>query len=260
MNLVIGNTSQLSKYFPYDYIKLSSRDISEHIFKSEFESAYITFAKQNVFDDNDTDFNEVNFYNTINIIEKLLDNNCKKIVVYTTCEMFNNVGGPIGVDTKPNFKPKNKNYTNYIVSKYNLMQKIIRMREVDSKWNNVIIVHPFNFESKYKNKQFLFGKITDSITNKKIIEIGDTYFYRDITHAKHIVKMSIESKKDIVAGSGKLYFVNDVIRQIYKEVDMDYNYYVKETVFGKTNKPINYADVHTDFDFVKDFVNEFKLQ
>ena len=40
--------------------------------------------------------------------------------------------------------------------------------------------------------------------------------------------VSIKSKSDEIVGSGRLYYVNDFIRDIYKNFDMDYEYYVKE--------------------------------
>ena len=43
-NLVIGNTSQLSKYFPDDYRKISSRNINDNDLHGKWDSVYITFA------------------------------------------------------------------------------------------------------------------------------------------------------------------------------------------------------------------------
>ena len=54
---------------------------------------------------------------------------------------------------------------------------------------NIITVYPFNFNSKFRSETFLFGKIFDSIINRKKIEIGSTYYYRDILHAKYVASL-----------------------------------------------------------------------
>ena len=105
-------------------------------------------------------------------------------------------------------------------------------------YDKVIIIHPFYFNSVHRNKYFLFGRIFDSIINKKKIEIGNTYYYRDMVHTKYMVDKSIESITDNIVGSGRLYFVNDFIRDLYKHFDMNYDYFVKEKIDDDT-RPTN---------------------
>jgi nucleoside-diphosphate-sugar epimerase len=258
MNLVIGNTSQLSKYFPEDYVKIPSRNIDDEIFLKKWDSVYITFAKQNVFENTNENFIEINTHYTLDIINKLLDN-CNKIVVYTTCEMFNNIYGPINIDIVPSFKPKfNNNYTNYILSKFLLNQIIKNNRKKDNRWEKVIIIHPFNFESVYKNKYFLFGKITNSILNKEKIEIYDIDFYKDLLHASRVVEESINAQTDCVIGSGQLINVKDTIKKIYNFFNMDYNDYVKE--LPSSNKKYNfyYSENKLNYSFFDDMVLDLK--
>jgi len=257
-NLVIGDTSQLSKYFPEDYIKISSRRIKNEIFNKKWNSVYITFAKQNVFEDGNENFVDINTFFTLDIISKLLDNT-NKIVVYTTCEIFNNVYGPIDVDTQPSFVPKkNANYTNYILSKYLLAQYIKENRKKDKRWERVLIIHPFNFESIHKNSYFLFGKITNSILKKEKIEIFDIDFYKDLLHASRMVEQSILADNDCVVGSGKLINVEETVKRIYNFFDMDFYEYVKvvKTSFDKRN--FYYSRKKLYYDFTEDMISDLK--
>jgi hypothetical protein len=99
----------------------------------------------------------------------------------------------------------------------------------------VFIIYPFNFNSIYRSDDFLFGKIFNSIINKKKIEIGYTYFYRDIVHPKFVVDKSISARGHEIIGSGRLTFVNDFIRDLYQHYQMDYDEYVIEN-FDKYNE------------------------
>jgi len=152
-NLVIGNTSQLSYYFPDDYIKISSRNIDFDKYKNDkFDRVYITFAEQRTFIENDDQlFININFYYTIKVIDFFKDR-CNKIVYYSTCELWNNCEGPIDLSLNYSY-----NYSPYIKSKEMISNYI------KENYNNVIIIYPFNFNSPYRKKGFLFSKIFDSI-------------------------------------------------------------------------------------------------
>jgi nucleoside-diphosphate-sugar epimerase len=222
-NLIIGNTSQLSHFFPNDYEKISSRDVNiEYLKDNKWDSVYLTFAEQRT-SMNDVDFITPNYTYTKEIIDNLV-NSSKRIVVYGTCELWNNYVGEVSIENDFNYIYQN----HYCLSK-NMLVDIIKIKRNIDKWKNVIINYPFNFNSTYRTKDFLFGKIFDSIINKKKIEIGDTYFYRDLVHTKYIVERSLKSTEDEMIGSGRLHFVNDFIRDLYKHFDMDYEEYVKET-------------------------------
>ena len=99
---------------------------------------------------------------------------------------------------------------------------------IKQNYNNVIILYPFNFNSPYRKQGFLFNKIFDSLINNKKIEIGDTYFYRDIIHPKYVVERSILCENDELVGSGRLIHINDFIRTLYKQLNMNYDDYVNE--------------------------------
>ena len=133
-NLVIGNTSQLAHYFPEDYIKISSRNIE--FTNQQYNRVYICFAEQRTYIQNDPNiFLDTNIDYTL----KLIDHYSKisnMVIVYGTSELWNNCNGTIDISTPFNYKP-----TNYIDSKKVMIEKI------KEKYNNVIVLHPFNFNS-----------------------------------------------------------------------------------------------------------------
>ena len=78
-NLIIGNTSQLSYYFPLDYDRISSRNIDyPSIINKKYDSIYILFAEQRTFLNEDENFFiKTNVDYTIDVINNL-KNHCNK--------------------------------------------------------------------------------------------------------------------------------------------------------------------------------------
>jgi len=221
-NLVIGNTSQLSNYFPEDYIKISSRDVDiSYIQSKNWERIFLCFGESRKFISDVTTYDEVNFNYTLKLINHISPYT-KKIVVYSTCELWSKYNGQVSLDVPFDFYR-----TNYAISKYKLTKYLIDNK---NKYSNTIIIYPFNFNSIYRNENFLFGKVFNSIIRKEKIEIGNTYFYRDIIHPKFVVKKSIDTMESLIVGSGRLIFVNDFIRDLYKFFSLDYDFYVKENI------------------------------
>ena len=218
-SLVIGNTSQLSYYFPDDYEKVSSRDIDfGELKKKTYESIYLLFAEQRTFINESLDFfNETNFHYTINVINELLDV-CDRIVIYSTSELWNKYDGCISISD-----PYDYNETPYIKSKETLCNFINNDRE---KYKKVIIIYPFNFNSIYRKEGFLFGKIYKSLLNDEKISIGDVDFDRDIIHPKIIVNESINASEDTIVGSGNLFNVKKFIIDIFNLYNKNFNEYI----------------------------------
>lgn len=216
MNLVIGNTSQLSKYFPDEYIKISSRNISDNIFQKSWDKVFLCFAEQRTYISRDDLFKQININYTKEIIEKL---NAKNIIYYSTAELWNNTSGEIHEDLSFNYH--NSDYVN---------SKEIITNYIKNNYKNVTVIYPFNFNSVYRMPPFLFGKVFNSIINKEKIEIGDTYYYRELLHPSFVVKESINQKTHKVVGTGCLIFVNDFIRKLYESFNMQYSDYVKEDI------------------------------
>jgi GDP-D-mannose dehydratase len=250
VNLVIGDTSQQSYYYPNDYKRISSRNIDlDYLRNNKFDSVYITFAEQRIYDSG-VDYITPNYLYTVEIINSLI-NNCNRIISFTSCELWSNSVGTISVDDKFDFDPNN----GYTVSKMLLVDEIKRLRKIDDKYNKVKLLHPFYFNSVYRSKYFLFGKIFDSIINKKMIEVGNLDFYRDMVHAKFLVKKALEADTDMMLGSGKLFNVRDFVIDLYNSFNMDYFQYVKEDKTQKSNSKFLRADVDWNYTY-NDLLNE----
>ena len=219
-NLVIGNSSQLGMFFPESYLKISSRLIQDSIFDETWNIVYICFSEQKTYIVKDDSFLDINYHYTINIINRL---KAKKIVYFSTAELWNNLSGPINDSLNFDY-----HYSDYIFSKQKITEYLLKSDL------NIKIVYPFNFNSIYRKPPFLFGKIFDSIVYSKKINIGDTYYYRDLVHPKFIVDNSIDIESNLVLGSGRVIFVNDFIRKLYDNFDMDFNEFVSEDISSKS--------------------------
>jgi len=226
-NLVIGSTSQISQYFPENFVKISSRNIDFNLIKSSnWDRIFLCFGESRKNLNDDDIYFQINFDLTIRIINEI-KSHANKIIVYSTCELWNKYDGQISIDLPFDFYN-----TPYLNSKYKLTKLLI---DNDELYQNIIIIYPFNFNSIKRSQDFLFGKIFNSIINKKEIEIGDTYFYRDMIHPKFVVDESINATSHKIVGSGRLIYVNDFIRDIYNYFNMNYNDYVIENI-GKYNE------------------------
>ena len=242
-NLIIGNTSQLSYYFPDDYEKISSRNVK--FTDEKYDRVYICFAEQRTYLQDDTKiFYDINVGYTIDLI-KHFSKTSNQIIVYGTSELWNNCNGAVDINTPYGYRP-----THYILSKKMMIEKI------KEKFNNVIILHTFNFNSINRKEGFLFSKIFNSIINNNKITIGNTYFYRELLHPKFVVDQSIKATSDTLIGSGRLIFVNDFIRSLYSHFDMKYEDFVTEDykenitsdekIFYLKSKQILYNNIYKD--------------
>jgi nucleoside-diphosphate-sugar epimerase len=224
-NLIIGDTSQLSFYFPKNYHKISSRNIDlESIKKNNYDSIFILFAEQRTFlNETEYFFTKINVDYTLKVIDNLKDY-CNRIIIYSTSELWNNCESSVSVDDKFDY-----NYTPYIKSKEILSNTILERK---SKYSNVHIIYPFNFNSPYRKPNFLFSKIFDSIINNKVNTVGDLNFKRDIVHPSIIVKESINATKDLLIGSGELIDVESFIIELFTLFNMNFYDYI---LFEKSN-------------------------
>lgn len=102
-NLVIGNTSQLSYYFPEHYMKVSSRNLDiNKLVEKDWDRVFICLGESRKFIDNIKIYDDINFYLTLDIIDKLKDHS-RNIIVYSTCELWNQYDGPIDISNNFNF-------------------------------------------------------------------------------------------------------------------------------------------------------------
>ena len=218
-NLIIGNTSQLSYYFPEDYKKISSRNIDYNFYKNKkLDSVYIVFAEQRTFlKEDESFFKKVNVDYTLEVVNffKEISN---KVTIYSTSELWNDYEGEIKIQL-----PFKYNYSPYIKSKDVLCSYI---NENKNRYQNVNIIYPFNFNSPYRKHGFLFSKIFDSIIQKTSISIGDINFYRDITHPSIITKNSISSSEDMLIGNGELISIKKFVEDIYENFNLKYEDFI----------------------------------
>lgn len=216
-NLVIGNTSQLSYYFPDTYHKISSRNINfDEIRSRKYDNIFITFAEQRTFFD-EADFIDVNFTYTLRVIDEL-KNYCNKIYVFSTSELWNKYDGAVDISL-----PFSYNETPYIKSKEILCQEL---RSKSDTYHNVIIIHPFNFNSIYRKSGFLFYKIFDSLLSNRKYEIGNINFNRDLIHPKILIDETLKTESERIIGSGHLFNVKKFVEDIFTGLDLDINKYL----------------------------------
>ena len=240
-DLVIGATSQIGRYTSSNNIKIDSSKIDNNIFFEEWNRVYICFAEQRTSLSKDKNFKDT-FYD-VNVIKtlKIVDNiKAKKIVFLSTTELWNLCEGPISLDTKFNFE---QNY--YTDSKYKITKKMIER-------DNVVIAYPYNFNSKFRSKYFLFGKIFHSVNHKQKIEIGNTDFKRELLHAKFVSDKIEKMENDSVIGAGRLVHVGNFIKDIYKSKKLEYNELVKHTapITSYTKRKENwYSVLDEEYDY-----------
>lgn len=235
-NLIIGNTSQLSYYFPENYERISSRNIDKSkIISGNFSKVFITFAEQRTFlKETEKFFTDINFDYTLKIIDTIKDF-VNSVVVYSTSELWNNLDGKVSIKDTFNY-----NYTPYIKSKEILSSHIMEYKE---KYQNVHIVYPFNFNSPYRHSDFLFGKIFNSIKNKKKISVGNLDFNRDIIHPTIVVNNSINTKNDILVGSGELINIKNFVSKILNNFNLNYDEIIKEENFNFNYRKEYYSEI-----------------
>jgi len=235
-NLIIGDSSQLSHYFPSNYDKISSRNINyKNIREQNYDRIFLLFAEQRTFlNETELFYNSINVDYTLEVIDNLKDY-CNKIVIYSTSELWNNCQGKVSINYDHNYF-----YSPYVKSK-KILCDIINNNRI--KYKNVIIVYPFNFNTPYRQKGFLFEKIFDSLINKKINRVGNINFYRDMIHPSIIVNNSITTDTDILIGSGELINLKHFIQNLFDINGMDFEKYIIDDMDYQNHRKEYYCDI-----------------
>jgi nucleoside-diphosphate-sugar epimerase len=216
MKLIVGDSAQVARYFPADYTKVSSRDIPGHLYDGSYEEVHLVFGL-NVKGLSPSAYDEVNHLYTLEVLKGFLRRS-RRVVLYSTCELWSDCWGPIDLGTPFKFHSEP-----YILSKWRIVDSIRRMG-----LRQVTVVYPFNHNSVHRKPDFLFGKVFHSILSASPIEIGDTHYYRDLLHSSHVTSVCRQLSGDTVIGSGRLVFVNDFIRDLYRRFDLSYEELVTE--------------------------------
>ena len=234
-NLIVGESSQLAQYFPQDYSRVSSRNYSEAPTR-RWKAVYICFGENRTYLANSQDaalaksFYEVNCDAMVKAVDHFHPIS-EKVVVYSTAELWNDRSGPISVTTPYQFKGNH-----YVLSKHRMTMLLGDKR----RYPRVSVAFPFNFNGVHRGGDFLFGKVFHSILNGQRIQLGDTYYYRDILHPSIVAEESAKHRvgEDFMIGSGRVVFVNDLIRTLYAEFGMSYESMVDE----KIGNPAHYRN------------------
>lgn len=246
-SLLIGDTSQVSRYFSNNVLKISSRNISAEIYDIFWDKVYILFAEQRTLYSNDLNYKDA-FYNvnvnyTLEIINKL---KCNNIIFLSTTELWNKCTGPINLNTQ----------WNYIENYYTDSKRIITLELL--KRQNVTICYPFNFNSIYRGKEFLFGKIYSSLKNKEKIKVGNLNLNREILHAKYVAKQISDTNKHCIIGSGSLTNIKSFIKDLYELCNLNFEELVEHENKSETKNSF-YLSETTGYTYqqkLKDYLDD----
>lgn len=246
-NLIIGHTSQISYYLPKYFYRISARDIPQEIYEINWDCVYILFAEQRTIFSNDINYKNLFYDVNVDLTLKIINNiKSKKIIFLSTTELWNLCSGAIDIDTSWNFK---QNY-------YTDSKRIISEKLLDRE--NCYICYPFNFNSSYRNKNFLFGKIFDSLKNKSKIKIGNINLKRELLHTKYVAESILNINEHAIIGSGDLIDVKQFIIDLYNKCNL--NFY--ELVSYDEEKTINnsfYSKNKTEYTYeklLKDYIDD----
>ena len=223
INLIVGDKSQISYYFPDDFLRISSRNVE--ISNNKIKNTYICFAEQRTYDTtlSESDFIQVNVEYTSQIIE-MVKNISEKVIIFGTGELWNKLDGPIDLESKIDYK-----YSPYLKSKHILYETMIEKR-CRGDWQNIIMIHPFNFNSVRRRSGFLFYKVFDSLINRTTNQVGNLDINRDMLHPIYLVEQILQTKKDRIIGSGKLTNIKQFISELYLSFGISYEDYLKENI------------------------------
>ncbi len=232
-SLVIGKNAQLAHYLENkNIVKVSARNFDMSLLNKSWDKIYLLFAEQRTYYANNKnykqEFYDVNYYLT----KKIVDNaSCNKIVYLSTTELWNNVSGPITINTAHDF-----------IQNYYTDSKMMITNYIKKNFNpeDAIILYPYNFNSTYRKSGFLFYKIFDSIINNKKIELGHIDINRELMHAKYVSSFVQKNKKSEIIGTGKLTNVQKFIHDLYDAFNMVFEDYVLYNNTFDTKKNINW--------------------
>jgi GDP-D-mannose dehydratase len=226
-NLVVGNNSQLARYFPVSNTTfISSRNISITDV-SQYDNVFFFFCEQRTFLNlTEKDFIDINVNLTIKLLENLY-NKKTKFYLYGTCELWNKLEGAVSIDSPISYNP-----TPYVISKHMLLEAVNEFRKKNDA-TNIILLHPFNFNTPYRTEGFLFSKIFNSIINNVKIQTGSLDFSRDLIHPNFILNKSFTSEKDDLIGSGNAVNIREFVSKLYDTFNMKVEDYLQEDILIK---------------------------
>lgn len=251
MDLVIGSSSQISHFLPPEMVRVSARSISEEIYEKHWDRVYLTFAEQRTryacSSEHMEDFYRVNVDLTLGVIRRL---KAKRIIYYSTVELWSLLSGAISLETPFNFV---QNY--YTDSKY-------AATNAARQFENVSVMFPFNFNSTYRSQDYLFGKIFASVVQRKRVEVGNLDMKRDILHASWVANQSLRANEDRIIGSGTFHDVRKFVRDVYAGCGVDPDEFLIENGEPNRHNRILYLKsdklLYTYETLLKDTINDIE--
>jgi nucleoside-diphosphate-sugar epimerase len=248
--LIIGETSQLAHFLPEEYTRVSSRDIPPSVYNHRWEVVYLLFAEQRtIFSENKeykSLFYDINVNLTLKLVNKLKYN---KLIFLSTTELWNLCNGKISIETPFYYK---ENY-------YNDSKRITT--EKLKNYDKVITLYPFNFNSSFRNNNFLFGKIFHSIINKEKICVGNLNINRELLHANRVAELVNSATTSDIIGSGYLVNIKNFILDLYKFFNIDYNVFLEDKSLDTLNNNQFFFHKQTDYSYanlLKDYIDDIQ--
>lgn len=260
--LLVGSGSQIAKFLPINLDRISARQWFKDgmPLSCDYEIILFGFGENRTFLPqtlaNRQSFEHVNIVLSLQAALRIKDR-CKRAVFFGTAELWSKHQGAVYPQT-----PENAFDSMYIESK-----RIMRDKLLELNYNEIRIIHPFNFNTNHRKGDYLFGKVFDSIANRRKITIYDTYFERDIVSPRHVAAKSLDPAlpKELVVGSGRAIHVNSLIRKMYKTAGLQFEDYVIEdlTSISIRRNYINFSgkdrDDGCDYDII-DEMNAYAKQ
>jgi nucleoside-diphosphate-sugar epimerase len=232
--LVVGNTSQISRFLPISCDRISSRNID---FSSlgDYGKVFVCFAEQRTFRQ-ESDFVGVNFDYTMSVIDRLLPKT-DKIIYYSTSMLWENIRT---YDINDEFSYNKSN--NYLVSKEMATNA---MKTIDK----VSIHYPCNFNSSYRPDGYLFSKLIQACRGKTV-STGSLSFRREVTHASYVADRSYHTNESSILAPGFLVDVGKYFKDVLSEFGYGGEYLLEEVLNTKNNKNDScHKSIDTSYDY-----------
>jgi GDP-D-mannose dehydratase len=259
----------LVKGVKYIYLDLLKRNHIINTLRLYNPKYLIHFGSNNpsYVDKNSVLYGKINKKQSFNIINAIKDHCPNCIFIFSNSSQIykKNIS-----KVKENSKfTKNNSYILFRIAVYKYL-KFLKKRK-NFKFINLIL---FNHDSIYRNKKFLIPRLIKSSKTKNMKFIKSIYqenIAGDFSHAHEICKaiyLLIKKKiiiNDLILSSGKLTYVNDIIKyilpkkkyELLKNIKVKKNYYNSPGDNKLAKKKLNWSIKKNIFDAVKEMKTIF---
>lgn len=249
-DLIIGQSAQVSRYMDPNTNRVCARSIPDSVFRKTWDRVYLCFAEQRTKFAENKDYKQLFFETNVKKTTGLIGRiKAKKIIVFSTTELWNNLSGPIDISTPFDFK---ENY--YTDSKYELTKYC-------QQFEHIAIAYPFNFNSTYRSADFLFGKVFSALKERKHTSVFSLNLQRELLHATFVANVCQRMQGSSIIGSGQLIQVADFVKDLFSHFELDYHDYITEKDPKYTFPAACYAKSppfpYTYQELLKDTVDDF---